>query len=89
MAWKQSRERRRRLKRLAEHSNGLMGAYYDEEKGKYVRIFLSDRAKPLRVIGNRKLRRISRRYCLREDERAFIPDRGGYRRFYDYWWELF
>ena len=89
MAWKQSRERRRRLKRLAEVSNGITGAYFDEEKGKYVRIFLSDRAKPLRVIGNRKLRRIAKRYFQREDDRHFIPDRGGYRRLYDYWWELF
>ena len=89
MAWKQSRERNRRLKKLAAESDGITGAYFDEDKGRGIRIFLSDRAKPLRTVGNRKLRRLSKRYFIREDDRAFIPDHSGYRKLFDFWWELF
>lgn len=79
-----SQERNRRLKKLFDEtknsSRGGGGAFYDEDKGRYIKY--SPRRKPghakfLRRVANRKVRR--NKDHLRN---------GQYRKVYDYWWEL-
>lgn len=82
MSHRRSRENRRRLKKLAAATSKWFGsgASYDEERGFYVRYYArggSGYPKWLRTVANRKVRRAKN-----------VPQCGGYRRIYDYWWEL-
>ena len=82
MSYKRSRERRRRLKKLCEESYSFVsGAWYDEKKKTYRKMESSKesaRKKYLRKVSNRKVRRSKD-----------VPNGNKYRRFFDYWWELY
>lgn len=84
MDYRGSQERNRRLKKLCDetkYSSRGAGAYYDEDKKRYIRYSPcrnSGYAKYLRKVANRKVRRS--KDCLKH---------GSYRKVYDYWWELF
>ncbi len=83
MSHRRSRETRRRFKKLADATSKWFGseAYYDEDRGRYVRYYAragKGFPKYLRTVANRKVRRAKN-----------VPQRGGgYRRVYDYQWEL-
>ena len=84
MGYRGSQERNRRLKKLCDetkYSSRGAGAFYDEDKGRYVKY--SPRRKPghakfLRRVANRKVRR----------NKDYLRN-GQYRKVYDYWWEVF
>lgn len=83
MGYRGSRERNRRLKKLYNETKNEYGAgaYYDEDKGRYVEYSpnrKSGHTKYLRKLSNRKVRK-SKDYL----------NHGAYRKMYDYWWELF
>ena len=83
MGYRRSNERNRRLKKLYDETKNWYGAgaYYDEDKKRYIRYSPcrnSGYAKYLRKVANRKVRRS--KDCLKH---------GSYRKVYDYWWELF
>lgn len=78
MSYSRSRETRRRLKRLydeTKHTYGA-GAYYDDDKNRYVRYSCND--KNAKII----CKRITRRRMAKLDNTT----RGSYRKLYDYWW---
>ena len=82
MSHRRSRETQLRLRKLASETSYWFGsgAYYDEDKGRYKRYYShggSGYPKWLRTVANRKVRRAKN-----------VPQGGGYRRVYDYWWEL-
>ena len=82
MSHRRSRETRRRLKKLSVSSPRYTpsGAWYDEDKGRYIRYYARGShgcTKWLRTVANRKVRRAKN-----------VLQGGGYRRVYDYWWEL-
>ena len=82
MSHRRSRETRRRLKRLSVNRSrySASGAWYNEDKGRYIRFYARGShgsTKWLRTVANRKVRRAKD-----------VPSGGGYRRVYDYWWEL-
>ena len=82
MSHKRKTEEKRRLRRLYDETKNSYGAgaYFDERKNRYVRYSVSGRggrAKYLRMVGNRKVRRAKK-----------TSDHGGYRKVFDYWWEL-
>mgnify|MGYP007070039828 CR=1 FL=1 len=80
MSWNRSRETKRRLRKLSRETSGIIkGVWYDSDKGRYVRIYYASKYKKwLRVKANRKVRRTKD-----------VPNISGYRKIYNYWWELF
>jgi hypothetical protein len=83
MAYKQARNRRKRLiKTYEETKHGYgSGVWYDEDRGFYYKYTASNTpgyAKQLRRIGNKKVRKA-----------ADIGMHGSYRKTYDYKWVLF
>lgn len=82
MSYRRSKERDRRLKKLywQTRTNGDRGAYYDIQKGRYIRFSCSDSpslAKSLRRQSSKKAR-TTRDYA----------NHAGYRRVFDYWWNF-
>lgn len=83
MAYKQAKNRRKRLVKTYEetkHSYGS-GVWYDEDRGRYIKYTASNTpgyAKQLRRIGNKKVRKA-----------AEVGTHGSYRKNYDYKWVLF
>lgn len=83
MGYRRSRQERRRLKKLYEQTkySGCGGAWYDDEKQRYIRYFSSNKpgyTKMLRRISNRKVRKSKE-----------LLNYGLYRKTYDYWWILY
>ena len=82
MGYHRSQERNRRLKKLYDETKQhfLCGAFYDDDKNRYVKYSLSDigQSKYYRNLANRKVRH--------SDD---IQSGGSYRKAYDYWWALF
>ena len=81
MAWKQSRERNRRLKKRCKSPDMpfTRGVFYDEEKGRCIHYYVGSRSKFLRKVSNKKVRRYNKLYA----------NYSGYRKIYDYWNEMF
>lgn len=81
MGYRRSQERNRRLEKLYEKTKHgySAGAYYDRDKGRYVRY----------SCHNKFLRKLSRKR-IRNAEKTDAPSRqkGRYKRLYDYWWNL-
>lgn len=83
MSYRRAKERNRRLKKLYEETKNSYGAgaYYNEEKNRYVKCSSCNNpgySKSLRKISNRKVRRND------------IPLKGcSYKKVFDYWWELY
>ena len=92
MAWKQARERSRRLKKRSRVPKCafLSGVWYDEKKGRFVQEWISGRSKPLRTVSNRKVRRAARDLSRLQGhaERRAAWHHGGYRKIFDYKYEL-
>lgn len=61
----------------------LYGAYYDEKKGRYIRIDRGTRIKKTKICHNRRIRRILNR------ELEHYSHKGKYRRITDLWWDLY
>ncbi len=84
MGYHRSREQRRRLKKLYSKTGGFPGgAWYDEERDRYIRSYTSNHNHPgyskyLRRVSNRRVRRT--KHALQN---------GQYRKVYDYWYELY
>lgn len=83
MGYKQSKERRRRLKKLYDDTKNSCrgGAWYDDEKERYIRYPSSNTpgyAKSLRRITNKKIRKSKD-----------LLNHGLYKKIHDYWWSLF
>ena len=80
MSWQRSRETRRRLKKLSHETCGIIaGAWYSEEKGRYIKTCdRSTRKGFLRRVANRRVRRARN-----------VSGGRHYRRVYDYWWQLY
>lgn len=83
MSHRRSKEERRRLKKLAKKTYPCYagGAYFDENKGRYVRLYISGRSgfpKYLRKMTNKRLRRSKETFKYSE-----------YKKILDYWWTLF
>ena len=83
MAYKQAKNRRRRLTKTWEATKTKCcgGVWYDEERDRYIRFTASNTpgyAKQLRRISNKKVRKA-----------ADVGNHGYYRREFDYKWTLF
>lgn len=82
MSHKRKREDNRRLKKLYEDTKSSYGAgaYYDDRKKRYVRVYVrrSHTKKDYKRYSNKRLRQ-NRSVALRGNK---------YRRVFDYWWEL-
>ncbi len=93
MAWKQARERDRRLKKLCKSPDQpyVRGYYYDEEKRRPVRNDTTSRSVVLKRISNKKVRRANRDYArnVGHADRRAAGQHGDYRRLFDFWWEMF
>ena len=82
MGHQRKMEEHRRLRKVyieTRHSYGA-GVYFYERKNRYVRYSVGSqrsRGKYLRNVANRKVRRSNN-----------PSNHGGYRKVYDYWWEL-
>lgn len=61
----------------ATRNSCLVGVYYDRRKGRLMRFYQSRMAKYLRRCGNKRVRNAE-----------ITLQHGGYRKIYDYWWEL-
>lgn len=82
MSHRRSVDEKNRLKRLSEETPHCYagGAWYDGEKGRYIRVWISGRGgrpKYLRKRTNKKLRRCKD-----------LLNYGKYRKVFDYWWEV-
>ena len=84
MSYKRARERNRRLKKLYDKTKNSYGAgaWYDEEKERYIRYFCHD--KDLKKTCRRTTRR-----RLKQQHLGANLNRGAYKKVFDYWWELF
>ncbi|MBO5015054.1 MAG: hypothetical protein J6C92_04500 [Bacteroidaceae bacterium] len=84
MGYKQSQERKRRLVKLYEETKNTYGrgAYYDKRKKRLIRYTVRQNANLPRFYRKRANRAVRR-------NKAEILNHGGYRKQYDYWWELF
>ena len=81
LGWRRSRERNRRLKMKCKspHLAADRGIFYDEDKGRCIRIYVGSRKRVMQRVSNKKVRRYKRDFA----------NHGGYRIIYDLWWELF
>lgn len=62
-------------------SNKMKGCYFDERKGRYIQCYFS---------GNNKYTKYLKRQsnkAIRRNKDLFV--RSGYKRCFDYWWELY
>lgn len=55
------------------------GAYYDDDKERYIRTYRGQRSKYFKNVCNKKFRRSCNGY---------IPKGNKYRRFSEFWWEI-
>ena len=83
MGHRRSVQERLRLKKLYKQTKYSCrgGAWYDDEKERYIRYFASNTpgyTKMLRRISNRKVRKSKE-----------VLNHGLYKKAYDYWWVLF
>lgn len=79
MSHQAAQERNRRLKKLTEETNGnyCSGAYYDQEKRRYVK-FSSH---------NKGIKKLCRRQTRRKLKKSSLQH-AGYKRVYDYFWQI-
>lgn len=83
MSYHRAKERNRRLKKLYNETKNTYraGAYYNEDKKRYIKYRPSNtpgHAKYLRKMSNRRVRR-----------NVAIPKGSTYKKLFDYWWELY
>lgn len=81
MGYRQSRERKRRLKRMYENRNnsGVSGVWFDEDRNRYIRVYRPSSSKWLKKQCNRRVRRT-----------ALEPIKNGqYKKIMDYWYILY
>ncbi len=80
MAYKQSKERNKRLERRYKKYGGKMssGVWYDKDDSRYKEYHLPRRAKYIRDRSNRKIRRT----------KCYFGNHGTFKKVYDVWWEV-
>ena len=80
MSWQRSEETKRRniklYKRNTRHYG--CGVCYNEEKQRYIRYWQPRRCKYYKKQANRAVRRHT----------ESLPDKGSYKRVYEYWWSI-
>ncbi len=78
-------QQKRRLKKLAENTRSLGGqggAYYDEDKGRYVRIYgASERKKVLKKMSKKRIRNM-------KEIDGTLPQHNNANKEFDYKWNL-
>lgn len=80
MSYKRSRDRNRRLSKLYNKTKyKYFGAYYDEDKNRYIKCERTSLSKWHKKQSNRRLRR----------NKNLNYKNGQYKKIYDFWWELF
>lgn len=80
MSHTRSIETKRRLNNLYRQTKYAYGAgaYFDEKKNRLIKYSVNN--KTIKLI----CRRTTRRHIANDDNTM----RGGYRKYYDYWWEI-
>ena len=80
MSWQRSKETKRRYKKLYENPAAHYGSgvWYNEETGRYIRYWQPRRCKYYKNQANRAVRRYKEN----------LPDKGSYKRVYEYWWSI-
>lgn len=80
MSHRRKMEEKRKLKRLYKQTqySSRAGAYYDEDKKRYMRWYAPRIGKYYRRISNKKVRR-----------KKYLVNGNTYKRYFDYWWELY
>ena len=83
MGHKRSVERNKRLKKVYSETKTFCGSgvWFDERKGRYVKISASRKSKRPKYLRNRSNRKI-RHY-------KGALNNSDYKRLFDYWWELY
>lgn len=84
MGYKQSRERKRRLKKIylqTKHSYGR-GVWYNVKEDRYIRYYPRKNTALSRYFRNQANRKVRR-------SKGEPLQNGSYRKAYDYWWNLF
>lgn len=80
MSHRRKMEENHRLKLLfnqTQHSYGS-GAYYDDDKKRYIRWYAPRRGKYYRKLSNRKVRHTK-----------YLVNGNIYKKYFDYWWTLY
>jgi hypothetical protein len=87
MSYQRNIEDKRRLKKLyLETKNScIVGAYYDDKKNRMIRYSPSDNGNA-KISTTKYLKRQSNKKIRRSCD---VFQRGGYKKQYDYWWELY
>lgn len=81
MGWRRAKERNHRLKKLADNHGH---SWYDEEKGRYIKYYLTNNGAKGRI---KWIKRQSARKIRRSKEH--FSQHGKHHRLYDYWWEVY
>jgi len=84
--WKQSRDRKRKLKKLAKETecNWCSGAYWDEDRGCYIRYSISRRANGCRSFVKKRCNRYFRRLSKHLETNC----KGINHKMTEFWWEI-
>lgn len=84
MSYKRAQERNRRLKKLYNETKNSYGAgvYYSERKNRLIPIYLSNPWIKARC-------RRSTRHRLKQNIDNLDIKGNSYKKYFDYWWELF
>lgn len=80
MSHRRKMEEKRKLKRLYKKTqySSRAGAYYDEDKKRYMRWYTPRIGKYYRRISNKRVRRTK-----------YLVNGNTYKKYFDYWWELY
>ena len=84
MSWHRSRDTKRKLKHLYDETKNhyAKGAWYDEQKGRYIQYWLSNGRSGRVKFVKRKCNRAVRRY------KGDLLSKGAYRKVAEYWWDI-
>lgn len=80
MSHRRKTKEKHKLKRLYDQtqSSYWSGAYYSEDKKRYIRCYAPRIGKFYRRISNKRVRRTK-----------YLVNGNTYKRYFDYWWELY
>lgn len=80
MSHRRKTKEKHKLKRLYDQtqSSYWSGAYYSEDKKRYIRCYARRIGKFYRRISNKRVRRTK-----------YLVNGNTYKRYFDYWWELY
>lgn len=70
---------RKHLRELSDYTGFPNGAYYNKKKKRYIRLYRGKGSAYYKSVANRKVRHFS----------GELISKAGYRRVYDYWWQMY